>query len=173
MHHLGPAFVLPSMLVPLWLLPSPRILSALWQCRSGHLDILIFSNAIRRTFLSLVWTWLYPCPRRLVFSSVARRIFLSLACIRPFPWPRRLAFVVLIVFTFLSYCSRFIRLWLKQPSSCPECRLWKFLDSWVGRCCCCFNLCSGCAVGIQGVLTVAMSRSLILPLRSGLFRSQN
>jgi len=31
MHHLGPAFVLPSMLVLLWLLPSPCILSALWQ----------------------------------------------------------------------------------------------------------------------------------------------
>ncbi len=40
MHHLGPAFVLPSILVFLWLLPSPYILSALWQSKlSSFKDI--------------------------------------------------------------------------------------------------------------------------------------
>ena len=34
MYHLGPAFVLPSMLVRFWLFPSPRILSALWQSKT-------------------------------------------------------------------------------------------------------------------------------------------
>ena len=78
MHHLGPAFVLPSMLVRLWLLPSPRILSALWY------TISIYQKTINKIIFfydfSFINSYLLTASNKYLRYAIFNKPYLFIYC---------------------------------------------------------------------------------------------